>query len=136
MRTFKISTLSKSEIFSTVLVTIVTVLYITSPWHNYFITGILYLLTSFTHLSHPGTLPLPLTITNLFSVSINLILLFKFHIQVRSYSICLSLTYFTWHMPSSFIRVIVNGKISSRFHSLYVCVYKVTSLSVHSSTDT
>ena len=38
--------------------------------------------------------------------------IFRFHIQVRSYTICLYLKYLTQHMPSSFIHVVTNGRIS------------------------
>ena len=43
MRTFMISSLSDFQIPNTVLLTTVTMLFITSPWLSYFITGSLYL---------------------------------------------------------------------------------------------
>ena len=52
MRAFKIYSLGNFQIYSTVLLTIVTMLYITSPGHTYFITGSSYFLTTFTHFAH------------------------------------------------------------------------------------
>ena len=52
MRTYKNYSLSKFQICNTVL-TIVTMLYIASPWLVYFIIGILNLLTPFTHFLPP-----------------------------------------------------------------------------------
>ena len=51
MRAFKIYSLSNFQICNTVLL-IVTMLYITSPWHLFQI-GSLYLFTLFTHFPHP-----------------------------------------------------------------------------------
>ena len=48
MRTFKIYSLSNFQICNTVLLIIVAMLYITSPWLAHFKTGILFLLTLFT----------------------------------------------------------------------------------------
>ena len=90
--------------------TIVTMWYITTPWLIYFITGGLYLLSSITHFAQPQT---PTLATNkLFSFSMGLIFcLFFSFIYVRSYSICLSLTYFTGIMLSKSIHVATHGKI-------------------------
>ena len=52
MTAFKIYSLSNFQIYNTVLLTIVTMLYITSSECIYLITGSLYLLTIFTHFSH------------------------------------------------------------------------------------
>ena len=52
MRTFKNYSLSNCHICNIVLLTIVTMLFITSPWLISFITGSLYLLTSFIHFAH------------------------------------------------------------------------------------
>ena len=49
MRTFKIYSLNNFQIRNTVLLTLVTMLHIISPWLTYFTTGSLYLLTPFTH---------------------------------------------------------------------------------------
>ena len=49
MRTFKAYSLSKFQIYNTVLLTIVTKLYSTSPGLIHLITGSLCLLTPFTH---------------------------------------------------------------------------------------
>ena len=69
MRIFKIYSLSNFQICNTVLLTIVTMLYIIFPWFIYFITGNLYLLTTSIHFAHP----LPLATTNLFSASMSLV---------------------------------------------------------------
>ena len=53
MRTFKIYSPSSFQIYDAVLLlTMVTMLYITSPGPIYFITGSLYTLTTFTHFTH------------------------------------------------------------------------------------
>ena len=54
MGTFKSYSLSSFQIYNTVLLTIVTLLYITSQDLTYFITGSLYLFTPFTRLTHPA----------------------------------------------------------------------------------
>ena len=57
------------------LLTIVTMLYITCPGPIYLRTGSLYLWSSFTNFAYPSaTQPLPLTTTNLFFVSIHFFL--------------------------------------------------------------
>lgn len=38
-----------TTIYNTILLTVITMLYVTSPWLIYFINGILYLLTTFSH---------------------------------------------------------------------------------------
>ena len=53
VRNFKIYSLSNFQIYHKVLLTIVTLLYVISPGIIYFITGSLYLLTSFTHFVYP-----------------------------------------------------------------------------------
>ena len=52
VRTFKINSFSNFQLFNTVLLTIVTMLYITSLWLIYFITRSLYILTTVTHFAH------------------------------------------------------------------------------------
>ena len=84
MRTLKIYFLGNFQIRATILLTTVTSLYITPPWLIYFLTGSLYLLTYFTHATHPQPLLL-LATTLLFSVSLSLfwfcscVLFFRFH---------------------------------------------------------
>ena len=51
MRALKIYSPSSFQICNAAFLTTVTMLYITSPWCVYFITGGLYLLTPFTHFS-------------------------------------------------------------------------------------
>ena len=65
--------LNNFQICNTILLTIVTMLYITSPQLIYLITGSLYLLTPFTHFTYPQT-PSPLATTHLFSVSVSVVL--------------------------------------------------------------
>lgn len=55
MRTFKFYSLSNFQICSTLLLTIITALFITSLWLIHSITGSLYLLTPFTHKFYPET---------------------------------------------------------------------------------
>ena len=47
------SSISYFQMCNIALLTVVTMLYITSLWLIHFITGNLYLLTSFTHFTHP-----------------------------------------------------------------------------------
>ena len=49
MKTFKIYSLSSFQIHKTVLLTIIIMLYITSPGLTYFITKSLYILITYTH---------------------------------------------------------------------------------------
>ena len=86
MRTYKNYSLSKFQTCNTVL-TIVTMLYIASPWLTYFIIGILNLLTPFTHFIPPCFWQPPIC-------SIYDRLVFFKPPHWKSYSICLSLTYF------------------------------------------
>ena len=60
----KIYSISNFEICNSVLLAIVTILYITLLGLTYFITGSLYLFTAFTYFAH--LLPLPLAVTSLF----------------------------------------------------------------------
>ena len=83
MRTFKIYSLSNVQIYNTVLLTTVTLLYITSRRLVYLIAGSLYLLTIFTHFTHPPQHPTsgkhqPVLCFYEFG------LFFRFHIKVRS----------------------------------------------------
>ena len=52
MRAFKTYSVNNFQIYNTVLLAIVTMLYITSPGLIYLITGSLYILTTLTHFSH------------------------------------------------------------------------------------
>ena len=89
LRTFKIYSLSSFQICNIILLIIVAILYITSPWCIYFMTESLYLFTLFTHFAHP---PYPsLATSNLVSVSMSFVLFIRLHIKGELYSICLSL---------------------------------------------
>lgn len=57
MRTFEIISLSNFHIYNTVLLPMVTMLYVTSPGLTYFIAGSLYLLNTFTHFAHSPSCP-------------------------------------------------------------------------------
>lgn len=95
LRTFKMYSLSNFRIYNTFLLTIVPLLYVTSPEITYLITGSLYLLINFTHLSQ--ALPfhhLPLATTKPFSVFVSSVCTCVIQAPyVRSYSTNLSLTY-------------------------------------------
>ena len=111
MRTFKIYSLSNLQICNTVLLTIVTMLCITSPWLIYFITGSLYLLTTFTqsipnliiqshNLLFPiwtSALPKYLLHTHgIYLVIPCFLLLFVYKISLRSFSFFLSSLLLLW----------------------------------------
>ena len=84
METFKIYFVSNFQIYNTVLLTIVTVLYITFPGLIYFIAGSLYFLTSSFHFTNSS--PLPLVTAHLFSVSMNpWLFFFKTYLLFRFY---------------------------------------------------
>ena len=68
-------------------------LYITSPWLIYFITGSLYLLTTFTHFTHPSTPASGIHQSVLFMYEVSGFYEIL-HISEVVYGICLSLTYF------------------------------------------
>ena len=87
------------------LLTIFPVPYTTSPGVLSFISGSLCLLTTFNHFAHPRAVSL--ATTDLVSV---FYFIFRFHVQVKSYVICLSLTSFSI-MSSTSIHVVTNGKI-------------------------
>ena len=53
MKTFKMYSLSNFQIYNTVLLTIVAMLYVISPWLIYFITESLYIFIPLTHFTHP-----------------------------------------------------------------------------------
>lgn len=73
---------------NTVLLIIFTMLYITFPWLTYFITGSLYFLIPLTHFAHPPNLLSSGEHQSVLCISESR---FYFHIQVKSWSICLSL---------------------------------------------
>ena len=116
MRTFKIYSLNNFQICNTVLLTLVAILYITSPWLIYHISGNLYLLTPFTHPTHPLPLWQPpvwslclwacfvciLKIPHIGEIIHYLFLLF---VWLISFSL----------MPSKSIHIVANGEISFFF---------------------
>ena len=105
----------------TVLLTIFSMLYITSPWH-YFITGSFYLLILFTYFACSptptcsGNYQFASYIYESVSVLFCLGFLFCFVDSTCKWShtvfVFLCLTYFTYIIPSRSIHVIANGKIS------------------------
>ena len=77
----------------------------------------------------PNPNHLPLATTNLRSVPMSLVFVFQIpHVFVPSYSICLSLTYFTYIMPSRSTHAVANGSIFfflwlNTTHCVSLCVY-------------
>ena len=124
-----------------IILTIVTKLYIISPWSTYSITGSLYLFTFFTHFTHPITLPLwqpPISFLYLWTC----FCLFSF--SDSTYKWVHAVFVFLWLISLSLMSskyMHVNGKISFflraeqySFHSVcvLVCVYVTNfSLSIH-----
>ena len=90
VKLFKIYSVSNFQVYSTVLLTIAITLYIRAPELIHLITRSLYPLSNISCMSPT---PQPLTTTILLcSCELGF---FRFHMSVRSYSICLFLTYFT-----------------------------------------
>ena len=124
MRTFKIYFLRNFQIYNTILLTVVTMPYITSPRLICLITGSLYLLTTFTHFSHS---PTPTSgnhqsIPCIYESSFFKILLISEVIWYLSFSVWLiSLSI----MPSGSIRVAANGRICFFFYGwiIFYCIY-------------
>ena len=81
MRTFKIYSLSNFQIYNTVLLTIVIMLYITSS-RLISITGSFYLSPPSTTLPFPQPSLPPLLTTNLFSVPVSLVFCFGFRFHI------------------------------------------------------
>ena len=85
----------------TIVVTIFPMLHFSSPWFIYLITGSMYLLNPLTYFTHlPIHLPsgnhkFVLCIYKSIFVCFFTRLFFRFHNWVKSYGICLFLTYFT-----------------------------------------
>ena len=94
MRIFRIYSLKNFQTYHTVLLTIVTTLCITSrSLFTYLSYNWKFVAFNHIHFTHSP----PLATTNLFFESINLLFVLfflRFHIEVRSFSICLCLTYF------------------------------------------
>ena len=135
IKTFKICSPSCFQIYNPVLLTIVTVLYIVSPWLTHFITGNLCCLNPFTHLHPPQTCPhRPQATTDLFSVSMSSVL-FVCVFQIPDVSeIIQCLSSSVWHIslsiiPSRSIHV-ADDKISFflRLDNIRVCVCVTFSL--------
>lgn len=83
MRTFRFYSLGNFQIGTTILLTIVPLLYVTSPRLTYFIAGSFHLWIPFTHFVHPQHRH-PLATAILFSVFMSFVcsfaLFFGFHI--------------------------------------------------------
>ena len=111
MRTFEIYFLSNSQIYSIVLLTIVVMLYMTSPWLMYYSCKFIPF-----DLFHPPA-PQPPTSDSPQSVfciceGFFVWFCFRFHAWVRSYSICFSLSdlfHLAWcpQGPSMFLQRVV-----------------------------
>ena len=120
MRTFKIYSLGNFQTCTTILLTIVTKLYITSPWLIYFITESLSLLTPFYYFP-TFSVPSPIEITILPSVSMSFVL-FVHLLIVRLSKIIWYLSFSIWLislsiMPWRSLHVVANGNISFFFMS-------------------
>ena len=115
MSTFKICSFSNFQICKTVLLTTVTMLYFTSLWLTYFITGSLCLWTPFAHFLQPYA---P-TYGNDQSVLCTTLVVFVFFLD-STYKRDHTIFIFLWLislsiMPSRSIHVVTNGKISFLF---------------------
>ena len=127
MRTFKIYTLSNFQKCNTILLTVVTMLYITYPW---LITGNLYVLIAFIHFSYP---PAPTSGNHQ-----SFLCIYEFCLLLLLY-ICLipHLSEIIWYlsfpvwlislsiMPSRTIHIVaccVGCKVVVQFHFLHVVV--------------
>ena len=76
MRTLHIYSLSNFQVYNTVALAIVTMLYITFPELTFLVTGSLYLSITCIHFPHPN--PPPLAATNLLFVSMSSFFLLDF----------------------------------------------------------
>ena len=114
MRTFNIYSLSNFQY--TVLLTIVSMLYITPAGPIYLIAGSLYLLTSFTHFCLPSLWQPPICSLYLWVCCLFVCFLF-FVFSVSTYKWDHIVFVFLWFtslsiIPSRSIHVVTNGKIS------------------------
>ena len=114
MRTFKIYSPSNFQIYNIILLTVVTILYVTT-WWLYFIAGGLYLLTHFTHFIHSCLWQQP--ICSLYPWAWFLLLLYKYCTMPHISGIVQYLSFFIWFislsiMPSRSTHVVINGMIS------------------------
>ena len=97
---------SNFQIYNRALLTIVTMQYITFPELIYFISGSLHLLTIFIHFPQAPNLTSGNHYVVFYFYEFSF---FRFHIKVRSYSICLSLPLSI--MSSRLICVVTNGRL-------------------------
>lgn len=75
-RTFKICSLNNFQIYDPMLLTIVMMLYIISPWHLFYNWKLVYI--TFTHFSHPLPHSPILANTDPFTISASLVVLLLF----------------------------------------------------------
>ena len=127
VRTFKICSISNFQVYNTVLLTVVTMLYIRSPKLTHLITGTLYPLTTFTHFRYydPCLWQLP---TYSMSMSYDFLdSIYKWDPNRISLLDLLSIR------PSSLIYVVTNRRISFFIwrNNIPVCVCVLFSLSIH-----
>ena len=128
---FKIHPLSNFQIYNTVLLTIVIMLYITPPGLIFFITASLNLLTPFTHCTDTSHSP-SLSTINQFSVLYICELGFLFVFCFVLDSTCrwdYTVFVFLWLislsiMPSRSVHVVPNGKVSFFFNGwiIFHCI--------------
>ena len=141
IRIFSTHSLSNFQICNTVLLTIVTTLYTVSPWFIYFITGSLYLWTTFICFSHPTHNPL--ASGNLQSVSVyelgGFVLLYFLFLD-STWKMILYLSFPVWLislsiMPSSMLSHMEIFLSVLRLNSIEWHLYFTFSLSIHPLTD-
>ena len=121
--TFKIYSLSNFQIYTAVFLTIITVLYITSPALIHLIIGSLYPLTAFTHFPYPY--PPPPHLWQPLICSLFLSLVFLDPTSKWDHTVFLCLTFSLSMIPSGFIHVVANGRISFFFFSgwiMFCCI--------------
>ena len=121
LKTFKIYSLSNFQISNTVLLTVVTILYITSPELVYFITSTLY------HLGHYPP-PRPCSVAELIFFSDYVL---SPQISEIIWYLALSVCFISLSIMSSrSIHVVINSNISCFVWLILCCVY-IVYLSIH-----
>ena len=125
MRIFKIHSFSNIQICNTVLLTIVTMLYIASPRLVYFITGYCYLWFPFPFCPHPTLWLWQSPICCLYQWALDFFVLFLF--LDSTYKWDHMILVLLWIMPSVSTHVVTNCNISFflllNSIPLYVCMY-------------
>ena len=137
MRMLEMCSVRKFQVYNTVWLTIVTMLYIRSPELSHFITKFV----PFDQYLFTFPIPQPLATTILFSGSMSSTLFFfsdSIYKWYRTIFVFLCLAYFTKCNVLQFIYVVINGRISFFFYGwiIFCFVYISASLSINPSVDT